>query len=116
MRMIPVGAGTIVGQNESCGHACMRIAELHRQVRKHNNGQYWRYWPSLSDDCFAKAEYNGKACFATVEASNRTLVHYCDVLLTICCGVTLFHPNPCGADLMSALRILMFPGGTGFWS
>jgi len=33
-----MGAGTIVGQNESCGHACMRIAKLHRQVRKHKSG------------------------------------------------------------------------------
>jgi len=38
VRVIPVGAGAIVGQNECSGHACMPIAELHQQVREHKNG------------------------------------------------------------------------------
>jgi hypothetical protein len=52
-----------------------------------------------------------KLALPLLRLGNRTLIHYCDVLLTNCCGVTLFHPHPCGADLMSALRILMFPVG-----
>jgi len=39
-------------------------------------------------------EYNGNARFATANCG---------------CGVTLFHPHPCGADQRSALRSLMFP-------
>jgi len=45
----------------------------------------------------AKAEYNGKARFATVEAQQQNEVHYGKVPQSICCGVTLFHPHPCGA-------------------
>jgi len=59
----------------------------------------------------AKAEYNGKARFDIVEAQQQNEVHYGDVPQPICCGVTLFHPHPCGADQRSALRSLMFPGG-----
>jgi hypothetical protein len=32
----------------------------------------------------AKAEYNGKASSATVEPSNKTLVHYSEVPQSIC--------------------------------
>ncbi len=55
-----------------------------------------------------------KLALPLLTLGNKTLIHYCDVLLTICCGVTLFHPHPFGADPMSALRSLMFPLGTGF--
>jgi len=40
---------------------------------------------------------------------NVVAMNYGDVPQPICCGVTLFHPHPCGADQRSALRSLTFP-------
>jgi hypothetical protein len=37
--------------------------------------------------------------------------------LAICCGVTLFHPHPFGADLnVGSAKPDVPPQGTGFWS
>ena len=65
----------------------------------------------------AKAEYNGKARFGIVEAQQQNEVHYGEVPQSICCGVTLFHPHPYGADpRVSSAKPDVPPVGTGFWS
>jgi hypothetical protein len=46
-----VGAGEIVGQNECSGHACVPIAGLYQQVRKHKIGEYHVRWASHNRAC-----------------------------------------------------------------